>query len=121
MPFCRVAPVLAALVLAAPVLAEAQAARNYTPADVRFVQGMIQHHGQALDMTALVSGRSKSSDLSRLGERITVSQRDEIAMMSSWLRARGEATTPAELHEGHVMPGMLSVPQIDSLRAARGD
>lgn len=121
MPFCRAVTVLAAMVLSAPGHAHAQAAPKHTPADVQFVQGMIGHHGQALDMTALISGRSKRSDLASLGERITVSQRDEIAMMSNWLRLRGEATTSPMRHEGHIMPGMLNVPQMDSLRAARGD
>jgi uncharacterized protein (DUF305 family) len=95
--------------------------KKYTWADVAFVQGMIQHHGQALEMTALISGRTQRQDLASLGERITVSQRDEIAMMSQWLKARGEpvTATPSE-HAEHAMPGMLSRAQMDSLRASRG-
>lgn len=123
MPSYRAVTLLVALVLAAPAATGAQvspAARPPTAADVGFVQGMIQHHSQALEMTALISERTQRADLRNLGERITVSQRDEIAMMSQWLKVRGEQTTPRMQHDGHVMPGMLTAAQMDSLRASRG-
>ena len=98
--------------------------RKYSVADVAFVQGMIGHHAQALEMTALLPGRSTRADMSLLGERITVSQRDEIAMMTDWLRVRGETVPPVaatgESHGHHHMPGMLSVAQMDSLRSSKG-
>lgn len=94
--------------------------RNHTAADIAFVQGMIGHHGQALEMTALIPGRAQRPELAMLGERITVSQRDEIAMMTEWLRVRGESPMAGMHHGEHLMPGMLTPPQMDSLRAARG-
>ena len=102
--------------------------KNFGPADVAFVSGMIGHHAQALEMTALIVSRSTRPALRLLGERITVSQRDEIAMMSEWLRVRGEPVpeiTATTSHGGHgahrhAMPGMLSAEQMDTLRAARG-
>ncbi len=102
--------------------------RRHTVADVAFMQGMIGHHAQALEMAALVPGRSSRPEMEGLAERIIVSQRDEIAIMRSWLRDHGEAVPPDAAthgeHAGHnaatPMPGMLSPAQMDSLRSATG-
>ena len=56
--------------------------RGYTAADVRFMQGMIGHHAQALVLTALIPERTQRSDFHLMGERITLSQETEIAQMS---------------------------------------
>jgi uncharacterized protein (DUF305 family) len=105
---------------AVPLGAQPAPARKPTAADIAFMQGMIGHHAQALDMAALIPSHTRTPTLALLGERITVSQRDEIAMMSEWLRVRGEAVPMAMAHEGHRMPGMLSPAQMDSLRGASG-
>ncbi|HWK88682.1 MAG TPA: DUF305 domain-containing protein [Longimicrobium sp.] len=90
--------------------------------DVRFMQGMIAHHGQALEMTALVAERTRRADIRLMAERIDVSQKDEIAWMQRWLQRRGEAVPDA--HAGHAaharMPGMLSQEEMARLRAASG-
>ena len=79
-----------------------------TPADATFMQGMIHHHAQALDMVALLKTRTNSDDMQKLGERIRISQADEIGMMQRWLRARGaDVPDPHALHmPGMIMPGM---------------
>ncbi len=103
----------------------------YTQADVRFMQGMIAHHAQALEMVALAPTNGARSDVRILAERIDVAQRDEIDFMQRWLRARGEAvpTVPAAhdmaghqmpMSAGMMMPGMLSAEQMAELKAARG-
>lgn len=91
-------------------------------ADTRFMQGMIGHHAQALEMVALVGDRSASADLKKLALRIDVSQRDEMQMMREWLTARGEALPdPHAHHMAHgQMPGMLTAAQMARLTAARG-
>ncbi len=96
-------------------------------ADVAFMQGMIGHHAQALQMTALVAGRASHRQLPLLAERITISQQDEIAIMRRWLTEHGAAVPPPDsmsadhaMHGQHDMPGMLSPAQMDSLTAARG-
>ena len=115
--------VLATLALMAP--AQAQSPRH-TPADVAFITGMIAHHAQALEMTALVPSRSTRDDVRMMAERIDVSQRDEIALMEQWLRARGEPVPSADSahahHGGHHarMPGMLSAQEMASLGQATG-
>jgi uncharacterized protein (DUF305 family) len=113
------------------VLSAGQAASLATPkhtaADVAFMTGMIAHHQQALVMTALVTDRTTSRDLRLLALRIELSQTDEINLMKSWLRTRGEPV-PGEgehaghdMHAGHLMPGMLTPEQIATLQAARGN
>jgi uncharacterized protein (DUF305 family) len=95
----------------------------YTDADVEFMQGMIMHHAQALDMTALVEERSESADLHKMAERIELSQEDEIQMMQGWLEAHGQEVTSAHAHHAHgaeLMPGMLTPEEMARLEAARG-
>jgi uncharacterized protein (DUF305 family) len=101
------------------------AAPAYSEADVRFLQMMIPHHAQALEMTALVPSRSTRQDVRLTAQRIEVSQQDEIAMMQRWLRARRvEAAGAGAGHQhgaGHAhMPGMLTPQEMDRLRAATG-
>ncbi len=105
----------------------------FVEADVRFMTGMIAHHGQALVMAALVPDRAADPSLRILAERIRVSQEDEIALMQRWLRDRGQAVPELHIdgttlmvhgtHHGHEhsgMPGMLTDAQLDELEQASG-
>lgn len=93
---------------------------RYTAADVRFMQGMIAHHRQALEMAALVPERTANEAIRLLAERIDVSQQSEIARMQRWLARRCEATSDAVSHAHHEhMPGMLSAEEMARLAAAR--
>ena len=96
---------------------------SHTAADVQFMQGMIAHHAQALEMTELLKARTRSDDMRRLAQRIEVSQADEIEMMREWLEGRG-AEVPGE-HAHHaggavLMPGMLTAEEMQRLAAATG-
>ncbi len=96
---------------------------QYTAADVEFMQGMISHHAQALEMTELLASRTESEVMRKLALRIELSQADEIQMMQNWLSARGEKVTDVHAHhaEGaHLMPGMLTREEMASLQEARG-
>lgn len=87
------------------------------------MQGMIGHHAQALEMTALVPSRSTSGDMRKLALRIEVSQADEIDMMRRWLEARGQQVPgPHALHEhgATLMPGMLTADEMARLAASAG-
>lgn len=93
-------------------------------ADVRFMQHMLQHHAQAVEMTALVPERSSRTDLTLFAERISVSQDEEIDIMENWLRERGEPVLdPSADHHGSdgLMPGMLTPDQLAELEAAAGE
>ena len=97
-------------------------APEYTAEDVAFVQGMIHHHQQALTMTGMVDARSERDDLPLMAERMTVSQRDELVQLETWLAQRGE--TIPEDHDRHgadeMMPGMLTEDELAHLGAASG-
>jgi uncharacterized protein (DUF305 family) len=86
--------------------AAAQAIPQATEADVTFMQGMIHHHAQALDMTDLLETRTQDPDMKKLGLRIHVSQSDEIKMMQRWLEARGREVPDPRAHHMADMPGM---------------
>lgn len=64
-----------------------------TKADVEFMQGMIHHHEQAVEMVALMKARTTNKDLLRLGARISHTQAEEIGFMKRWLTMRGQKTT----------------------------
>jgi uncharacterized protein (DUF305 family) len=93
-----------------------------TPADVKFMQGMIGHHAQAVEMVALISERTATPAMKMLGLRIQVSQDDEMNMMRTWLRDHGAAIPgPHSHHEpGGFMPGMLTAEEMTQLAAAKG-
>lgn len=95
---------------------------GHTPADVRFMQGMIGHHAQAVEMVALINDRTQNEDLKRLGLRIQVSQDDEMNMMRTWLQVRGEKVPGPHAHHepGGFMPGMLTAEEMAALAAAKG-
>jgi uncharacterized protein (DUF305 family) len=96
-------------------------------ADVEFMQGMIMHHAQAVEMTALIASHTENKELRSLGPRISSSQSDEIKLMQRWLAVRGErisADMPGmdmSRHSSHqqLMPGMLTPEQMEALRKAK--
>ncbi len=94
---------------------------SYTEADVRFMQGMIHHHAQALRMAALIPARTDDRTMLQMAQRIEISQRDEIRMMQRWLRDRG-LEAPSGDPNGPLMrmPGMLTDEQMQTLRDSRG-
>ena len=89
-----------------------------SPAEVEFMQGMIMHHAQAVEMTALIPSHTQNKDLQSLGARINSSQSDEIKFMRRWLTTRGEPVSMPMVGM-HLMPGMLTSEQMDALRNAK--
>lgn len=99
-------------------------------ADVEFMQGMIMHHSQAVEMTALIPSHTVNKQVRALGAKISSSQADEIRMMERWLAARGQGTSmempgmPGMDMSGKpmvLMPGMLTPEQMEALSKARGE
>lgn len=101
------------------------------------MQGMIMHHAQAVEMTALIESRTENQDLRLLGSRISHTQAEEMKFMERWLKARGEQTSmpmPKMSGTDHMnmpgmdmssrnpmlMPGMLTAKQMDVLKKAKG-
>jgi uncharacterized protein (DUF305 family) len=102
-------------------------------ADISFMQGMIMHHSQAVEMTDLLRTRSRSKELQALGRRISISQTDEMQYMRQWLEDRGQPVSTGHDHMDHMgamkgmdmssmpmMPGMLTPQQMQALSRATG-
>jgi uncharacterized protein (DUF305 family) len=106
--------------------------RAPTDADTYFMQGMIHHHSQAVEMTDLMSTRTHNKELLSFGKRISISQTDEMKYMKQWLEERGKPTTMSMPHMEHkpgmkmdmspmgLMPGMLTREQMAALAKASG-
>lgn len=145
-------PLSVAIALGQPIVqpgAPGENSKNLSPAtaaksslgladpDVKFMQGMIMHHSQAVEMTAMMPSRTHNKDLLAFGKRISISQSDEMKYMKQWLEDRGK---PVEMEHdmGHMdhskmdhskmamppmhmlMPGMLTPEQMKALAAATG-
>jgi len=100
----------------------------FTEGDVKFMQGMIHHHNQALLMAAMIPTHTTSPELLAMGQKITISQSGEIEMMKEWLTRRHQelpmihANGSAMMDHGDMapMPGMLTPEQMKALDEARG-
>ena len=95
-------------------------------ADIEFMQGMIMHHSQAVEMTKLLAARSHNPDLLELGKKIDISQTDEMGWMKRWLQDHGQPISAMADMPGMdmssmmpAMPGMLTPAQMDALRKAK--
>ncbi len=121
------------------ILAPATAApapREPAEADTKFMQGMIMHHSQAVEMTALMPSRTRNKELLAFGKRISISQSDEMKFMQQWLEERGKPVSMEHdmSHMGNMagmdhskmhaapmmMPGMLTPEQMKALTKATG-
>jgi len=98
--------------------------------DAEFMQGMIMHHGQAVEMTAMIESRTQDKEIRLIGAKISQSQSDEINFMKRWLEMRGEKTMMPmsnmdgmnhSHHQNHsLMPGMLTPKRMEELKNANG-
>ena len=119
------------------------ASKAPAPADVSFMQDMIMHHAQAVEMTGMLRTRSQDPAMQALGKRMSISQTDEIEFMKQWLIDRGAPPTmeaqmeydmsrldrndpkamaamQQKMANMPLMPGMLSAQQMDALGKATG-
>lgn len=136
----RALPSLVALALfsmpLAPAAAFGQQAAGARPApavnaaDVEFMSGMIPHHAQAVLIANWAPTHGARDDVRILCERIVVAQKDEIALMQTWLSDRGLPVPAADathhvmkmggMEHKMLMPGMLSDEELARLDKARG-
>ena len=100
------------------------AVTSHSPDDVQFMQDMIPHHNQAMQMAELVGDRTNQPELNDVAGRINISQEDEIKFMQQWLRERGERvpepTAHDAMHTSHKMAGMASAEQMAELAQVEG-
>jgi uncharacterized protein (DUF305 family) len=96
---------------------------QHAAADVAFMQGMIGHHAQAIEMVELLDSRTGRDEMRLLGRRIALSQEDEIQMMQGWLTVRGQRLPDPHAHHApgaRLMPGMLTAEEMARLARAKG-
>jgi uncharacterized protein (DUF305 family) len=112
--------------LTAGEVADIESAKH-TKTDVRFMQDMIHHHGQAILMTKWVPRRTTSKDLRLMARRMRLSQETEIEQIQGWLKARGVEPRDPNDHSSHdhgsgegLPPGMLTSRQLGRLYSADG-
>jgi uncharacterized protein (DUF305 family) len=92
----------------------------FTEADVRFMQGMIAHHAQAVHMSRMAATRGARPRLVRFAQKIDQSQAGEIVLMQEWLRANGQFAPDTSAWRTMTMHGMLTAEELAGLEAARG-
>ncbi|MEM7280368.1 MAG: DUF305 domain-containing protein [Pseudomonadota bacterium] len=97
---------------------------SHSPDDTKFMQDMIPHHNQAVQMSALVSDRTNRQEIIDLAGRIDASQQGEIDFMQQWLTDRGEVapdpTAHHAMHTSHDMAGMASPEDMAKLATLEG-
>ncbi|MDQ3077799.1 MAG: DUF305 domain-containing protein, partial [Pseudomonadota bacterium] len=123
----------AAVRVLSPAEAGQIANTGYTAADVAFMQMMIVHHNQALQMATLAPSRTNNPALLTVSGRIIASQKDEMTFMRDWLTARGAPVQMAAMnhgamampghamdHGGPAMKGMATPAEMAALAASNG-
>jgi uncharacterized protein (DUF305 family) len=97
-------------------------APSFNASDVRFLQDMIGHHQQAIEMAALVDGRSRRPRLIRFATGIAAARQDDITIMRRWLTRWNLPTAPANGSEDaeSPLPGMLAAGQLEWLKLRTG-
>ena len=97
---------------------------SYSPDDVEFMQDMIPHHNQAVQMSALVEARTNNEKVREIAGRIDTAQADEIEFMQDWLAQRGEKVPDPNhhhaMHMSHDMAGMASPEDMAELATLDG-
>ena len=92
----------------------------FTEADVRFMQGMIAHHAQAIYMSRMAAARGANARVLKLANKIDQSQVAEIRLMQEWLRVNSQTAPDISSWRTMQMPGMLTASQLAQLDSAKG-
>jgi uncharacterized protein (DUF305 family) len=117
-----------------PAASSSRPAATFNGVDVMFVQMMIPHHQQAVEMANLAETRASNPQVKTLAVQIKAAQAPEIAAMTKWLTAWGETPMPSSSNDmggmpgmsspmpsmSHGMPGMMSDADMAKLKAASG-
>ena len=95
--------------------------------DVMFLEMMIPHHQQAVDISDLAISRSKDTELVELAKKIRDGQAAEIIQMKNWLADAGDSSMMGHgmnhgmNHSmGDGMGGMLTESELNTLKSLSG-
>ena len=92
----------------------------FTEADVRFMQGMIAHHAQAIYMSRMAAAHGANARVLKFATKIDQSQIAEIRLMQGWLQRNSQFAPDTSSWRTMQMPGMLTADQLKELDAAKG-
>jgi uncharacterized protein (DUF305 family) len=92
----------------------------YTEDDVRFMQGMIAHHAQAIYMSRMAVAHGATPRVLKFANKIDQSQQAEIRLMQEWLRANDQIAPDTSAWRHMTMPGMLTAQQLVELDSSKG-
>ena len=128
MKHTKQAPIIVAIAAALILVmagcgSENASSSDHSAQDVAFVNGMIPHHGQAVEMARLATTRALSTEVKDLARNIEAAQQPEIDTMNGWLRGWGEAeVNPATIagHSKHGASGMMSADEMTAMQVMSG-
>ncbi|NUT45620.1 MAG: DUF305 domain-containing protein [Thermoactinospora sp.] len=110
---------LAALLLSGCGAAGQAAADPVNADDVMFLQMMIPHHKQGVEIVRLGRDQARSAELKTLAAAIESTQTEEITRMTRWLHGwQQPLTAPSDAHAGHEVPE-TDLQKITSLRRSK--
>ncbi|MRJ76996.1 DUF305 domain-containing protein [Aeromicrobium sp. SMF47] len=97
--------------------------KSFNDADKDFVEMMVPHHHQAVEMAALAKKYAKDERVGEFAARIGDAQRGEIDAMQAWLEARKLPKAPLKAtgHHAMHMQGMLTEADFAKLGTLRGN
>ena len=107
----------------APVSATVQVDGTYNDTDVMFLQMMLAHHEQGLQLVRLAEDRADRAEVRTLAQAVASTQSDEVTVMKSWLGAWSKPTTVDHAPSAHADHGGLPATgpeEIAALRKAKG-
>ncbi|OZD01877.1 DUF305 domain-containing protein [Rhodococcus sp. 06-235-1A] len=104
---------------------QADASAEFNNADVMFARMMYPHHAQAIEMAAMVQGRTDNPDVVALASAIEAAQQPEMDRMTGWLAEWGQPAPSSDMGEMSGMDhssgmGMMSQQDMDALTALSG-
>ncbi|QGA80897.1 DUF305 domain-containing protein [Candidatus Nanohalobium constans] len=94
---------------------ENQDDQGFNRADLMFMNMMIVHHNQAIEMAEMAENRTENENILELSNNISKAQREENRQMTKWMQNQG-----FEPGNHHRMAGMASEQQMQQLRENNG-
>ncbi|TDC68668.1 DUF305 domain-containing protein [Actinomadura sp. GC306] len=91
----------------ASAASDAPAPAGHNEHDVMFLQMMIAHHKQGVEMARVAEDRAKRAEVRNLAAAVAATQAEEVKTMTSWLRKWSEPATTHHAPGSHAEHGGL--------------
>lgn len=96
--------ILLAFIVGMSGLSHAASAASASPADLRYIDGMKNHHQRAIDLAKMAEGKASNRGLRNLAKRMMADQQKEITQLDMWRKKWFGDAAPAAAQ--HATPGM---------------